>query len=53
MATKLDKPNSNESAKLSQEVDSPQNQGNATKIGLLALLVVVAFGGYWLLGDRL
>ena len=54
MVTDLDlPPNSNESAKLSQEDNSQQKQGNAKKIGLLALLAVVALGGYWLLGDRL
>jgi len=53
MVTDLDSPNSNESAKLPQEPDSPQNQGHAKKFGLLALLAVVALGGYWLLGDRL
>lgn len=47
MALDLDSPNSNES------VSSPQKQGNAKKIGLLALLAVVAVGGLWLLGDRL
>jgi len=54
MATDLDSPpNSNDPAKLRQEDNSQQKQGNAKKIGLLALLAVVAFGGYWLLGDRL
>lgn len=47
MATELDSSNSHESA------SAPQKQGNAKKVGLLALLVVVAVGGYWLLGDRL
>jgi len=46
-------PNSNHSANLSQEDNVQQKQGNAKKIGLLALLAVVALGGYWLLGDRL
>src|SRR5690606_30213069 len=47
MAVDRDPRNSNES------VRSPQKQGNAQKIGLLALLAVVAVGGFWLLGDRL
>ncbi|TWU03534.1 TVP38/TMEM64 family protein [Neorhodopirellula pilleata] len=48
-----DFPHSDESAKLSQEGDSPQKHGNALKIGLLAMLAVAALGGYWLIGDRL
>lgn len=53
MVTDLDSTNFNESTNLTQERSSQQKQGNAKKIGLLALLAVVALGGYWLLGDRL
>ncbi len=47
MVSDLDSPNSSELA------SKPHKRGNAKRIGLLALLVVVAFVGYWLLGDRL
>ncbi len=54
MVTDLDSPpNSNESAKLSQEDNSQSKQRNAKKFGLLVLLAVVAFFGYWLLGYQL
>lgn len=53
MVTDLDSPHSNESANLTQERSSPQKQGNARRVSLLALLAAVAVGGYWLLGDRL
>jgi uncharacterized membrane protein YdjX (TVP38/TMEM64 family) len=53
MVTALDSSYSNDSANLPQELITPQKPGNAKKIGLLALLVVVALGGYWLFGDRL
>jgi uncharacterized membrane protein YdjX (TVP38/TMEM64 family) len=53
MATNLDTSNSEDSANFPQERRSPQKQGNSKKIGLLALLLVVALGGYSFLGDRL
>jgi hypothetical protein len=53
MATKLDSPNSNKSTNLPQERSSPHKQGIVKKIGLPALLAVMALGGYSLLGDRL
>ena len=54
MLTDLDSPpNSNELAKFSQDDFTKQKQGNAQRIGLLALLAVMALGGYCLLGNRL
>jgi len=42
-----------QSPTLNESVVSPEKQGIAKKVGLLALLAILAGGGFWLLGDRL
>lgn len=43
----------NELHTLTDEENRPRLHGHGVKFALLALLLVVAVGGYWLLGDRL
>jgi len=42
-----------QSPTLNESVGSPEKQGITRKLGLLALLAILAGGGFWLLGDRL
>ena len=43
----------NELPTLTNEDSRPQLHGNGVKFALLAILLVVAVGGYWLFGERL
>jgi len=49
----LQMPADSRSTNLNEAVSLPHNRGNARKFALLALVVVAAGGGFWLLGDRL